>query len=378
MEYRTFGRTGLDVSVIGLGTEYLFKKAYKQSRDNVISVVEEAIKNGVNYFDLIFSISDFLEDLAHGIGSNRSKIILTAHLGSCDRNGRYYKSRSPVVCEKTFERLLEIFNTGYIDIANIHYIQKQEEYDQVTAPGKILDLALKLKEEGKTRFVGMSTHNPLIATQAAKTGHFDMIMIQVNLANNVMPSRNEMLRTCAKEGVAVVAMKIFAGGKLLQKNRKVNIAAHQTGGVRLTKKIPTEITPVKCINYTLSQPGVCTVVPGVKNLAELHECLDYLNASEEDKDYSESLGQFKEYVTGECMYCNHCLPCPSDIDIGHIFRLYDMAFDGINERIQEEYQLLSSNASDCIECGACVKSCPFDVKIIDKMKKCAELFDAHT
>jgi aryl-alcohol dehydrogenase-like predicted oxidoreductase len=54
MEYRKLGRTGLDVSAIGLGTEYL----NGQSRETVVSVVREAVDRGVNYFDLVFSFPE--------------------------------------------------------------------------------------------------------------------------------------------------------------------------------------------------------------------------------------------------------------------------------------------------------------------------------
>jgi predicted aldo/keto reductase-like oxidoreductase len=216
-----------------------------------------------------------------------------------------------------------------------------------------------------------------VAIQAAKSGKIDVIMIQVNMANNAMPGRNEMLATCAREGIGLVAMKVFAGGKLLQRNRTVNIAAYQTGGKSLKKKISPSITPVQCISYTLSQMGVCTVVPGAKNVNELNESLAYLNANDEEKDFSALMVDFKEYITGECMYCNHCLPCPSDIDIGQTIRLFEIAQLGITNKIQIEYDTMLKKASDCIECSICMERCPFDVDVISKMKQCFELFEYH-
>jgi predicted aldo/keto reductase-like oxidoreductase len=375
MEYRIFGRTEQNIGVIGLGTEYLFKRLYKQSKENVVEVIGEAIDNGVNYIDLVFGVEDFLEDVAEGLKGRRNKVILAHHLGSGDKNGKYQKTRDVQKCEEIFDRALAIFDTDYMDVANIHYVRTMEEYDALTSSGQLLDMALRLKKEGKARYIGMSTHDPNVGMKAAKTGHFDMIMFQVNFANNAMLGRNEMLRTCAKERVAVVAMKVFAGGKLAHPNKISNFALHQTGGMRLKdKRTPKVITSTRCIHYTLSQPGVCTVVPGVKSMKELHDCLSYLKASDEEKDYSGLLKDFQEYVTGECLYCNHCLPCPADINIGQVLRLGDLARDGVTPEIKQEYNSLKFKATDCTKCGACEKRCPFDVKTVAKIKECALLF----
>lgn len=371
MEYRKFGNTGLDVSVIGLGTEYL----HKQSRETVISVIQRAIDSGVNYVDLVFNFSELIENIAAGIASKRDNLILTGHLGSGEKNGGYYKTRKANECEEIFNSLLYKLNTDYIDVANLHFVKNQKEYDTVKAKGGVLDLALRLKEAGKARLVGISTHDTSVAIQAAESGKIDVIMIQVNMANNAMLGRNEMLATCAREGIGLVAMKVFAGGKLLQRNRTVNIAAYQTGGKGLKKKISPLITPVQCISYSLSQMGVCTVVPGAKSVNELNESLDYLNANDEEKDFSALMVDFKEYITGECMYCNHCLPCPSDLDIGQTIRLFEIAQQDITTKIKNEYDALLKKASDCIECGICMERCPFDVDVISKMKQCSELFE---
>jgi len=370
MEYRKLGKTGLDVSLIGLGTEYLLP----QKRDTVISVINKAIDSGVNYFDIVFNITDYLDNIATGIKGKREKLILTGHLGSGEKNGKYYKTYSVKECEKIFKKLLSKLNTDYIDLANLHNVRNEKQYKKVISPGGLLELALRLKEKGLARFIGISTHDVSVAKKVAESGIIDAIMIQVNLANNKMPGRNDMLNTCAKEKIGLIAMKVFAGGKLLQRNRTVNIAAWRTGGMRLKKKISPSITPIKCISYTLSQVGVCTVVPGVKNVDELNGVLAYLNATDKEKDFSELLTDFNEYITGECVYCNHCLPCPSDIDIGQTIRLFEIAKQWYTKEIQNEYNKLPAKASDCVECGVCMERCPFEVDVISKMEQIRKLF----
>ncbi len=112
------------------------------------------------------------------------------------------------------------------------------------------------------------------------------------LHNHSLPGRKAFLETCKNEGVGLVAMKPFARGKLLQRNRTVNIAKYQSGGISIKKKIPRDITPIKCLSYTLSQTGVSTTIPGVKNVQELKENLTYLNASDEEKDFTSIMNEF--------------------------------------------------------------------------------------
>lgn len=90
MEFRKLGRTGLDVSAIGLGTEYL----NGQPRETVVSVVHEAIKRGVNYIDLLFPFAEYRDSFGAALHGRRERVILAGHLGSTEKDGQYRKTRS--------------------------------------------------------------------------------------------------------------------------------------------------------------------------------------------------------------------------------------------------------------------------------------------
>ena len=78
MEYRKLGKTNLNVSCIGLGTEYL----YWQNTETAVSVIKEAFKGGINYFDLVFSFDDYLENMGKAFSKiTRNKVILTGQIG---------------------------------------------------------------------------------------------------------------------------------------------------------------------------------------------------------------------------------------------------------------------------------------------------------
>ncbi|MHA1167929.1 MAG: aldo/keto reductase [Candidatus Hodarchaeales archaeon] len=372
MKYQTLGRTGLKVSEVSIGTEWLEKK----SPELITSVMRKAIENGVNYFDIIFNFEEYLTKVSKAIEGHREKIILVHHLGSSEYKGKYKKDRSIKSCTNTFEKYLEIMGTDYVDILFVHFVLGPTNFEEkILKPNGPLDLALKFKAEGKAKFIGISTHSLGVVEKAAKNGNFDVIMYQVNLANNALPNRNEVLALCAQENIGVVSMKPYAGGILFRKNAKVGLGGYRTGGMNLEKKtIPEMVTPVKCLHYILSQVGVSTVVPGVASIEELDATLAYCTATEEEKDYSMLLKEFNEYITGECVYCNHCQPCPADIDIGRVFKVFDQARIELTEEIKAKYNEFEVNASDCTECGECEERCPFDVEVINKMVETVKLF----
>jgi len=108
---------------------------------------------------------------------------------------------------------------------------------------------------------------------------------------------------------------------------------------------------------------------------ELAAALHTLEATDAGRDYSAIISDFGRYEEGECVYCNHCLPCPAVIDIAQINRLVDTAQQGISERLRMAYDVLLVKASACTECGACVERCPFGVDVISKMRQAVELFE---
>ncbi|TXT58754.1 MAG: hypothetical protein BAJALOKI2v1_310042 [Promethearchaeota archaeon] len=364
MNYRILGKTGLKVSEIGLGTEYL----NNQPEKIVIEVLKNAIREGINYFDIVFNLEEYLENIRKGINGSRENIYITHHLGSSEENRKYKKTRKLDESRKIFERSLQILNTSHFDILNLHFVTARE-YDKIIGPKGLLKLALELKEEGKAKYIGISSHDPEVVIRASKHSEIEVIMTQVNIASHALPERIKMLNRCLKENVGIVAMKPFAGGKLLQKNKTVNFAKYQSGGINLIKKIFPNVNPVKCLAYVLSQIGISTTVPGVKNLRELKESLDYLNASREERDFSSLLKHFKEYRAGECVYCNHCLPCPLDINIAEVMKLYDLSLYKNHNDLPRDTEKILLKVKDCIECKKCTERCPFDVPILSCLRE---------
>ena len=183
--------------------------------------------------------------------------------------------------------------------------------------------------------------------------------------SGVDPVRTEMYKICAQNDVGITCMKPFAGGRLFDANRS-------PFGVALT--------PIQCIHYALTKPGVSSVLCGYDTKEQVDAAVAYETAAEEEKDYASTLANAPRHTFpgGECTYCGHCKPCPADIDIAMVNKLYDLAVmqPTVPHSLKEHYLSLEHHAGDCIGCRGCESRCPFSVKIADRMIRTAGLFGA--
>ncbi len=287
MRYNDLGNTGIKVSEIGLGTEYLLR----QPKEIVIEVFRKAIKAGINYIDILFSVQKYLENLSTAIIGHREDIVITGHLGTRELEGSPRKTRDVLESKDSFLKLLSILQIEHVDILIIQFVTLTE-YDNIISPNNLLDLALSFQKEGKANYIGISTHDISVAMKAIESQKFDVLMFPINIANHQLKERESLLKKCLTSKIGLIAIKPFAGGKLLQKNQTVYFAKYQTAGLNFKKKVPSDINSIKCLNYVTSLAGVNLSLMGVKNNAELQENLLYLNTSIIEKDFKSLIQTF--------------------------------------------------------------------------------------
>jgi predicted aldo/keto reductase-like oxidoreductase len=85
-------------------------------------------------------------------------------------------------------------------------------------------------------------------------------------------------------------------------------------------------------------------------------------------------GQLLTAGKGDCVYCNHCLPCPVQINIGETLMQLDAAAGGLTADLEAAYRKLGVPASACTACRVCEKRCPWSVPVVDRMKRAVEVF----
>ncbi len=118
------------------------------------------------------------------------------------------------------------------------------------------------------------------------------------------------------------------------------------------------------------------VLAGVETVEHVDALSKYYDASDQEKDFSSTLAAQSAgaSLVKECVFCNHCFPCPQDIDIALISKFQHEAHFNFSKDLRTRYGVISPNASDCIECGDCVDRCPFDIDVIENMRETVELF----
>lgn len=380
MHTRRLGKTGLQVSEIGFGGEWLERHPEEEG----IALIQYASSKGINILDCWMADPKSRDVIGKGIKENRSQWYIQGHIGSAWKDGQYYRTREMEYVRPAFEDLLARLQTDYIDLGMIHYVDSEEEWEQIQH-SDYLAYVMELKEKGIIHHIGMSSHNPKVALKAAYSGYVEMILFSVNPAFDMLPSveniidtmfaeefdnglkgmdkdRAELYRVCEQNDVGITVMKGFAGGRLFDAKRS---------------PFGVSLTPVQCIHYALTRPAVCSIMCGYDTKEQVEEALSYETASEEAKDYASVLANapFHSY-RGECTYCGHCKPCAVDLDIAMINKFYDLAVmqPEVPATVQSHYELLKHKASEGIGCQACEERCPFGVPIAERMKKTADLF----
>lgn len=362
MEYRSLPHGGEKISVIGLGSGSL-----SGTEQEMTAILETAMENGVNYFDMAPSEEAPFAAYAKAFAGHRDQIVTQMHFGAVYKRGKYGWTRKLKEIKEQFTWELKLLNTDYTDVGLIHCTDDIEDLHEVMNGG-LWDYMKALKQEGKIRHLGFSSHNPDIARRILDTGLVDMMMFSINPAYDYrkgsyaigeVAERAALYRECERMGVGISVMKPFAGGQLLDAK---------------TSLFKRALTHAQCFQYALDRPAVLTVLPGVRNMQDLQTALGYVTVRPEERDYS-VIGEFTpQDADGICVYCNHCQPCPKGLDVGLINKYYDLALAG-DEMAAGHYKKLPLHAGDCAQCGHCETRCPFHVKQEMRMKEIAQYFE---
>ena len=380
MNYRILGKTNLTVSEIGFGGEWLERHSYEDS----VELIRYAESKGINILDCWMADPKSRNIIGDAIKGNREKWFIQGHIGSAWKDEQYHRTREIEYVRPAFEDLLERLQTNYIDLGMIHYVDSEEEWEQIQS-SEYLQYVFELKKNGMIKHIGMSSHNPKVALKAAQSGYVEMILFSINPAFDMLPANENILddmfadtydeklngidpdraifyKACVENNVGLTVMMGFAGGRLFDKDRS---------------PFGVAMTPVQCIHYALTRPAVAAIMCGYDTKEQIDQAVDYETATEEDKDYASIIANAPLHsYQGQCTYCGHCKPCPMNIDIAMVSKFYDLATmqQTAPESIISHYALLEHHASECIGCRSCEARCPFGVKISERMQKAAEVF----
>ena len=200
----------------------------------------------------------------------------------------------------------------------------------------LYDAAVKAREAGKIRFIGITQHSIERAEQAVESGLYDTLQYPFN---HLATEREiALVRRCREKNVGFVAMKALSGGL---------------------------VTDARLPFAFLSQFENAVPIWGFQKMEELEQLLDLsehpIGLTDEiqsliQKDRSELVGSF-------CRSCGYCMPCPVGIQINQANRMKQLLGRAVWQSYVTPYwQKEMERIEDCIHCGACAKRCPYELK----------------
>ena len=198
---RDFGKTGIQLSIIGMGG--IVVRDSEQAHAN--SVVAEAVERGVNYFDVAPSYGDAEAKLGPALEPYRKDVFLACKTGQRTREGAAAELKSS----------LEVLRTEYFDLYQLHaLLEVAKDVDAVFAKGGAMETLIEAKESGQIRHLGFSAHSVEAACAAMDRYPFDSILFPVNFATyhagNFGP---QIMEKAMSKGVARLAIKAMARQK---------------------------------------------------------------------------------------------------------------------------------------------------------------------
>ncbi len=340
MERRILGKTGLEVGILGLGGAN-HQRAGQQELTRIIDRAEEV---GANCLDLYWNCEELVSKALKG---RRSKFVLTSKIEiSQGILNKLPEGKRDVTGQ--IEESLRKLSTDYIDVCQLHYVVDDASLDDLCVPEGTLSKMLKAQQEGKVRFLGITSHHPTVLARAIKTGYFATLMVPFNVVRRQFgqdPSLG-LFEIAQRLGVGIIIMKPIAYG-------------------RMYRNIP------RALQFIWAHP-VTVAIPGATSLAQWD--LDIKTALQFSAMTEEERGQCRDETwllqSDYCTGCRYCLPCPSKMNLPELVRMERyMEVFGLTEWLSEErVGKLFVNMEQCEECGICEERCPRDLPIRERLQ----------
>ncbi|MBW2420574.1 MAG: aldo/keto reductase [Deltaproteobacteria bacterium] len=304
---------------------------------------------GVNYIDTAPDYSNAGSELALGeaMKGQRDKIFLATKF--CTPKGHIPTGSSVATYMEVVEESLKRLQTDYVDLVHIHSC---DSLARLMDPN-VHEAFDRLREQGKARFLGVSTHTPgleAIASQAMESDRFDVMMLAYH--HGAWPNQVALIDRAAKQDVAVVAMKTLKG------------ARHQ--GL-LEQRAEADSYTQAAFKWVLGNPSVACLVISFREWSNLDEYL-YASGKRVDESDIALLQKYDGLNAGRHCYqhCGACLPsCPEQLPIDDILR-HRMYFEDYQDEKEAMrlYSMLERQADRCLGCSApCTGACPHGIPI---------------
>ena len=331
MKMITLGSTGITTPQNAFGA----LPVTRVDMETAVEILHRAYDGGMTFFDTARAYSDSEIKLGEAFDGlrhheySRDKIFIATKT----------TAQTPEKLKEDLETSLRNLRTDYVDIYQLHWVK------QCYRPGDgtgLYEALLEAKQQGKIRHIGITAHKIGIAEEIAQSGLYETLQFPFSYLETERDIA--LVETCKKNNVGFIAMKGLSGGLL------TNARA--------------------CMAFMIQYP----VLPiwGIQKMSELEQWLEFFENPPEmndelaaiiQKDRDELLGDF-------CRSCGYCMPCSVQITINQCARMSQMirhtpSKDWLTPYWQEEMMKIEN----CVNCGACLKRCPYELNIPTLLQK---------
>ena len=332
MKYTTLGKTGLKVSVVGLGGI----PVQRTDKAEAVEIVNACMEQGINFLDTARGYTISEEYFGEAMEGKRDQWILATKS----------MARTYDAMKADIETSLKNLRTDHIDLYQIHNIKTDEEFDTCFGDNGAYKALAEAKAEGKIGHIGATAHGTESFARLIREyeDKIETIMFPFNIVES---QGEELMKECSEKNIGFIAMKPMAGGNLDD----------------------TKLA----LRYIFNNPDCTIAIPGMGSAEEVVS-----NASEDifqplsDADMEACAKIRQELGTQFCRRCGYCAPCPQGINIPQNLLLVNyLRKYGLADWAKARYYAMPATAKDCIECGTCETRCPYDLPLREMLKKCA-------
>lgn len=359
--YRTLGKTGMKTPVIGMG----------MLQPSNPGLVKAALESGITHFDTTAMPSvqadnlKLLSDIFKG--RTRESLILGIKVSfmRMAEQGLYKEGVTTEAFLKSFDSHLKNSNLEYVDILYHHAVSRKESV--IYEP--IMKAMEKAKKDGKTRFLGITTHaNVAEVVQAvADSNFYEIVMAAYTFKQKNYLQVREAIARAANAGLGVVAIKVIRGGEEPDK----------MAGVHGLKEGQKAVNPRACLKWVLQDPNVHATVPGFDTFEDMNidlSVMDDLTLTNPEKE------DLKRGASGGGLFCQGCGQCTKQciakLPIPDLMRAYMYTYGYRKPSLgQEVIVSLGLPSHVCEDCSQCPVKCQNGWNVSNKIRDIVRLRD---
>ncbi|MGB8987123.1 MAG: aldo/keto reductase [Candidatus Sulfotelmatobacter sp.] len=248
--YRTLGRSGEKVSMVGIGGYHLGKP--DQTTEESVGIIRTALNEGINFLDNCWDYNGGESELRMGKALRdgyRQKAFLMTKIDG----------RNRATAAKQIDDSLRRLQTDHVDLLQFHEVIRDTDPDRIFATGGALEAVLEAKKAGKLRYIGFTGHKSpdihlkMLATASAHQFTFDAVQMPLNVMDYHFDSfEAKVLPVLQKENIGVLGMKPMGDHFILQSKT---------------------VSAVECLHYSMNLP-TSVVITGCDSLEILQQALN--------------------------------------------------------------------------------------------------------